>query len=360
MALASADAGIVERRAASPSLRFLSTLSRCREVVFLSHVHPDPDSLGSMLGLAHLVRAKLQLPTRMTQDGFIGRAENRAMVSCLDMELVPVETIVWSPDQGVVMVDSQPHTGRHTVPSDVPITAVIDHHDTSGDCSEVSFIDVRADAGATCTIVTEYLLEQRVSLPPRIATALYYGIDSELTGYPREGGPLDDAAMQFLYPHVDKDRLAFIRNARLPHSYFETLLQGLQNSFIYDKLIISWCGELTQPESVAEIADFLVRFEEVEWALAAGVYLDHFVLSLRTVRPRGEAGLLLQKVVSGMGRAGGHDRRAGGSIPLTSTSPTAIEQVRAQVRKRLLEALDIDECRGQRLVRRRELLQNLI
>jgi nanoRNase/pAp phosphatase (c-di-AMP/oligoRNAs hydrolase) len=242
----------------------------------------------------------------------------------------------------------------------VPITAVIDHHDTSGDCSEVSFIDVRADAGATCTIVTEYLLEQRVSLPPRIATALYYGIDSELTGYPREGGPLDDAAMQFLYPHVDKDRLAFIRNARLPHSYFETLLQGLQNSFIYDKLIISWCGELTQPESVAEIADFLVRFEEVEWALAAGVYLDHFVLSLRTVRPRGEAGLLLQKVVSGMGRAGGHDRRAGGSIPLTSTSPTAIEQVRAQVRKRLLEALDIDECRGQRLVRRRELLQNLI
>jgi hypothetical protein len=60
-----------------------------------------------------------------------------------------------------------------------------------------------------------------------------------------------------------------------------------------------------------------------------------------------------------MGRAGGHDRRAGGTINLTSTSSSAIEQIQGVLRRRLLKALHIDECRGQRLVSRKEMLQNL-
>src|SRR5262249_55523597 len=185
------------------------------------------------------------------------------------------------------------------------------------------------------------------------------GIESELTGYPREASAQDDAALLFLYPQAQKDLLAYIRNARLPHSYFETLLQALQNSFIYDKLVMSWAGELPQPELTAEIADFLIRFEEVEWAFCAGIYQDSMVLSARTVHHDGRAGTLLQQVVGRLGKAGGHDRRAGGSIPLESTAPTAVEQLRGQLRRRLLSALHIDECRGQRLVSRRELLSSL-
>ena len=37
--------------------RFLAGLHAADRVVFVSHVQPDPDSLGSMLGLAHLVAA---------------------------------------------------------------------------------------------------------------------------------------------------------------------------------------------------------------------------------------------------------------------------------------------------------------
>jgi nanoRNase/pAp phosphatase (c-di-AMP/oligoRNAs hydrolase) len=347
------------RRVGSPSSRFLSTLQGFREVILLSHVNPDPDSLGAMAGLAHLIRDRLQLPARMTRDGFIGRSENQALVRCLDLHLEPVETVAWKPDAAVVMVDSQPHTGRHSLPPNLAITAVIDHHDTPGDCTGVPFVDIRSSVGATCTLVTEYLLEQGVPLTPRVATALYYGIDSELSGYPREGGPLDDSAMQFLYPHVDKDKLVSIRNARLPLEYFETLVVALHNAFIYDRLILSWAGELSRPESVAEIADLLVRFQEIDWALCHGVYEETLLLSLRTVRPRAQAGLLLQRVVDGLGQAGGHHRRAGGAIPLTSRAASAVDQVRSQVRRRLLEVLGIEEHRGQRLVSRRDLLESI-
>ncbi|HMF17101.1 MAG TPA: DHH family phosphoesterase, partial [Gemmataceae bacterium] len=68
----------------------------------------------------------------------------------------------------------------------------------------------------------------------------------------------------------------------------------------------------------------------------------------------------LRQVVTRMGgRAGGHDRRAGGFIPLPGSSPTAIEQIQSDFRRRLLRALNIEECRGQRLVSRKEMLQNL-
>ena len=339
--------------------RFLAGLDDATSVTFVSHVHPDPDSLGSMLGLAHLVQTMLHKPTRMTRDGPISRAENRAMVDLLQLDLEPIEEITWSPGEAVVMVDSQPNTGRHNFDSDIPLYAVIDHHDTPGDLAGVAYTDVRCSLGATCSLVTSYLIEQEIALPPREATALYYGVETELGGYPREASSLDDSALLYLYPLADKDLLARIRNARLPQCHFECMLHALQSSFIYDRLIISWVNELPQPELAAEVVDFLIRFDEVDWAVCAGVYQDKLILSVRSALPKARAGEMLRQVVGKMGRAGGHDRRAGGTIYLPSTAPSAVEQVQARFRRRLLRALHIEECRGQRLVSRREMLQNL-
>src|SRR5262245_561264 len=184
-------------------------------------------------------------------------------------------------------------------------------------------------------------MEQNVALPKRLATALLYGIETELAGYPREASSLDDGALLYLYPLADKDLLARIRNARLPQAHFECLLQALQSSFIYDRLIVSWVNELPQPELAAEVVDFLIRFEEVDWAVCGGVYQDQLVLSVRSAAEGARAGEMLQKVVGKLGKAGGHDRRAGGAIPLASTAPSAIEQVQGELRRRLLRALRI-------------------
>jgi nanoRNase/pAp phosphatase (c-di-AMP/oligoRNAs hydrolase) len=339
--------------------RFLHTLTRCKQVTFVSHVHPDPDSLGSMLGLAHLVETKFGHPTRLTRDGIISRAENKAMVELLQLDLLSVDKIIWKPGDSVVMVDSQPNTGRHSLGRNVPLKAVIDHHETGGDLTGVPFADVRPNVGATCTLVTKYLLEQNVEVPPRVATALLYGIETEVTGYPREASACDDSALHFLYPLADKDLLARIRNARLPHSHFECLLQALQSSFIYDRLIISWVDDLPQPEQAAEVVDFMVRFEKVDWAVCGGVWQDKLILSVRTSLHGAQAGEMLQKVVGRLGKAGGHDRRAGGCIKFKKPTERAIEEVQAKLRKRFLRELDIEDKRGQRLVRLSEMLENL-
>ena len=224
-------------------------------------------------------------------------------------------------DDAVVMVDSQPNTGRHSFSETTDLYAVIDHHDTPGDLEGVPFVDIRATLGATCTLVTKYLVEQNVPIPEKVATALLYGIETEVTGYPREAGTADDEALIYLYPLADKDLIAQIRNARLPQSHFECMLQALQSSFIYDRLIISWVDELPQPDHAAEVVDFMIRFEKVDWAVCGGVYQDKLILSVRAAIEDARAGELLRQVVGELGRAGGHDRRAGGCIRLASTAP---------------------------------------
>ncbi len=342
-----------------PSDRFLIGLEPFRCVTFVSHVHPDPDSLAAMMGLAHLVEVRLKKPTRLTRDGLISRAENRAMVELLDIELYPIDKLDWAESEAVVMVDSQPNTGRHNLDDDCPLYAVLDHHDTPGDLEGVPFTDIRHDLGATCTLVTQYLREQQVEIPPRLATGLLYAIETEVSGYPREAGPQDEDALLHLYPLANKEIISRIRNARLPQSHFMGMLRALQSSFIYDRLIISWVSELPQPELAAEVVDFLVRFEEVDYAVCAGVFEDKLVLSARAAVEGAKIGDVLRQVVGKLGRAGGHDRRAGGTIPLTSTSARAVEEIQGELRRRLLRVLHIDECRGQRLMPRREMLQNL-
>jgi nanoRNase/pAp phosphatase (c-di-AMP/oligoRNAs hydrolase) len=360
MARKCADNGACSRDGSPrPSDRFLTGLEPFRCVTFVSHVHPDPDSLAAMMGLAHLVEVRLKKPTRLTRDGLISRAENRAMVELLDIELYPIDKLDWAESEAVVMVDSQPNTGRHNLDDDCPLYAVLDHHDTPGDLEGVPFTDIRHDLGATCTLVTQYLREQQVEIPPRLATGLLYAIETEVSGYPREAGPQDEDALLHLYPLANKEIISRIRNARLPQSHFMGMLRALQSSFIYDRLIISWVSELPQPELAAEVVDFLVRFEEVDYAVCAGVFEDKLVLSARAAVEGAKIGDVLRQVVGKLGRAGGHDRRAGGTIPLASTSARAVEEIQGELRRRLLRVLHIDECRGQRLMPRREMLQNL-
>jgi len=331
--------------------RLLAVLAPYDRVVLVSHVNPDPDSLASMLGLRALIEACLPgKPVIMTVDGMIARAENRAMVEWIPIPLTPVQDVAIDRSSAVVMVDSQPRTGRRSSESVTP-QIVIDHHETGGDLEGVVFQDVRTSLGASSTIVVGYLLEQKVVVTPPLATALLYGIESEILGYPREATPLDDGALVWLFPRADKELLARIRNPRLPQSHFATFQRALTNAFLYRDLIVAWCGEVAQPDIVAEVADFFVRFDQVNWVLSVGLYEDGLKLSLRAYDLGRQAGEILRDVVDGLGNAGGHDKRAGGLVPLADPSPKGVEEALTELRRRLLSQLDIDEQQGRRLLR---------
>jgi len=168
----------------------------------------------------------------------------------------------------------------------------------------------------------------------------------ELSGFPREASALDDAALQSLYPLIDRDIIARIKNAPLPDTFFETLLQALQSSFIYDKLLISWINDLPNPELCAQCVDFLVRHEGIQWAICAGVYNDQMILSVRTNSPRAQAGEILRQSCKN-GWPGGRTRPTRRRFHSAAQHRLERgEQVQSEFRRRVLKVLQIEETRG--------------
>jgi nanoRNase/pAp phosphatase (c-di-AMP/oligoRNAs hydrolase) len=339
------------------SERLLATLAPYQRILVVSHVNPDPDSLASMLGLKALIdHCQPDKQVVLTVDGIIARAENRVMVELIPIPLEPVESVAITPATAVAMVDTQPWTGRRASEALRPVV-VIDHHETGGVLTGVQFRDIRAHVGASSTMVTGYLLEQSVPVAPHLATALLYGIESESSGFPREAGPLDDGALVWLFPRADKDLLAQIRNPKLPQSHFATVQHALANAFLYQDVVVSWCGTVTQPDIIAELADFFIRFDQVNWAVTIGVFDRLLKLSVRVAHLGGHSGEVLREVVNGFGAAGGHDKRAGGAIPLTDTSPAAIDKLLRTIRHRLLNRLGKNEQEGHRLLEASPVIQ---
>ena len=152
--------------------------------------------------------------------------------------------------------------------------------------------------------MTGYLIEQGGRHPAARPPA--YGIDSETTGYPREASSLDDGA-DLALSRADKDLLAQIRNPKLPQSHFATFQHALANAFLYDKVVVTWCGTVTQPDIVAEIADFFVRFDRINSSLPRRLRRPQALPCAGSLG--GRAGETLHTVVNGLGSAGGHDMR---------------------------------------------------
>lgn len=326
----------------------MAALNGPGSLVILPHDNPDPDALASAATVKYLAKETLGKEAAIALGGIIGRAENRAMLTYLNISLVPIGEIAFAADTSVVLVDTQPGRANNALPESIVPAAVIDHHPVYGEYEGVQFRDLRDQYGATSTILTEYLRESGVAVDSKIATALFYGIAAETQDLGREAGPPDIAASQFLYPYTNKRRLAKIENARVPREYFAVFRDAVEEAVIYGKVVISDLGDVRYPDMVAEVADFLLRLDAVEWAVAIAVFDKHLHVSVRTTDRNTNAGELLRKVL-GSRSAGGHDLIAGGRVRIDEGGIVR-EKAAVRVKERLLKALGIDATTGEHLV----------
>jgi nanoRNase/pAp phosphatase (c-di-AMP/oligoRNAs hydrolase) len=327
---------------------FLQAVDRPGPLVILPHDNPDPDALASAAALKYLAATVLKKEAHIALGGIVGRAENRAMLTYLNITLVPVGEVSFGGDTLVTLVDTQPNRPNNSLPEGVVPAVVIDHHPAYDRYEGVAHLDLREQYGATSTIVTEYVRDSKLVPEPKIATALFYGIAAETQDLGREATAADIEASHFLYPYTNKRRLAKIENARVPREYFRGFRESIERATLYDKVIVSILGEVQYPDMVAEVADFLLRLDEVEWAAAIGMFNGCLHCSIRTTDREVNAGELLQQVL-GSKSAGGHDMIAGGRLHV-GDDPAMRAQVAAMVRDRLLAALRVDAASGQPLV----------
>ena len=333
-------------RAMLPAL--LQAIARPGPIVILPHDNPDPDALASAATLTYLFRELGKRDATIALGGIVGRAENRAMLTYLNINLIPVSSIGFAAETIVALVDTQPGRSNNSLPEGVTPTIVIDHHPAYADYGAVPYLDLRTDYGATSTILAEYLRESRLPIDAKIATALFYGIAAETQDLGRESTAADVSASMFLYPHTNKRRLAKIENARVPKEYFKGFRDAIEEARVYDKIVISVLHDVQYPDMVAEVADFLLRLDGIEWAAAMGFYNKWLHVSLRTTNRDLNAGDLLQKVL-GSKSAGGHDMIAGGRVRVEEGG-VAMEKAAVRIKDRLLKSLGVETSNPKALV----------
>lgn len=316
--------------------RLEAALHGARRCLVLTHDNPDPDALASAFTLRHLLEHGLGIAATVAFSGVIGRAENRAMIQALEMIPEPLSTLDVSGYDAVALVDSQPGTGNNSLPEGLRARIVIDHHPPKSGPVDADLADIRPDYGSTATILAEYAEEMGVRLPVNLSTALFYALKSETQDLGRETSEPDRGAYFRLLARADMRAVALIQRARVPREYFDAFRTAIDGAQVLGCIVITDLGVVPAPDMVAEIADFLLRLQEVEWSCAFGRHENTVIVSLRTSDPDAHAGQMIRGAVAGLGTAGGHGTMAGAQIPITDRNQ---DEVVARLRARILEAL---------------------
>lgn len=341
--------GVLTAVASSKVGQFLATIRRSKDILILSHNNPDPDALASASALRWMIQQMLGKTPTIGLAGIVGRAENRALVERLGAPLVKMDSFPSGFGGGVILVDTQPRRANNFLPPDLTPIAVIDHHPDGGEVRAVPFVDLRESYGATATIVTDYLEEAELTIDPRVATGLFYGISSETQHLGRDTMSRDIAACQFLYPYVSKRLLGEIQHPPLPREHFELIGMAVRSALLYEDTVAAVLESVPYPDAVAEIADFLARLEKAEWSIVLALKECELYVSVRANRHDARAGEILSSILPS-GAAGGHGMIAGGKV---TASERGWRSQAARIIRDFLTAIGRSGVPGQRLIGQR-------
>jgi nanoRNase/pAp phosphatase (c-di-AMP/oligoRNAs hydrolase) len=333
--------------------RVLAALEGAGKTLIVSHNNPDPDSLVSSIGLQRIFNRQLSGEFSLGYSGIIGRSENKALLKYSGGKFVPLDQLDLSSFDAMVMVDTQPGAHNHSIPSDAPVRVVLDHHPRKkGNSESVEYADIRVRYGATATMVFEFFEDLNLPISRKMATLFYYAIQSETRNLGRDVCERDRLAFMKLFPIVDHQSLSRIENAQVNASYFLYFHRALEEAYIYGDVLFTFIGEVEDPDIIAEIADYFLRYEAINWSVCLGRYDGTLYASLRSNDKRARAGEVAITIADGIGVAGGHGMTAGAQIALPegdSGNGGTAETVE-DVRHRVLKTLKVSRRKRRKLL----------
>jgi len=157
-------------------------------------------------------------------------------------------------------------------------------------------------------------------------------------------------AFNFLFPKIAPRTFAAIENPSVPKSYYLKFADAIDHSVQYGDVIISYMGSLTNPDIAPEMADFLLRMENIRWTLCLGEFKDELILSVRTSRRGWIAGKVALRILKGIGTGGGHEKAAGGKVVLTGMTPAERTRTVKKITERFLKIVGVENRAGRPLV----------
>ncbi|WP_123619731.1 bifunctional oligoribonuclease/PAP phosphatase NrnA [Halorubrum sp. CSM-61] len=322
-------------------LRALRNLSG--PLLVVAHDNPDPDAIASAIGLAR-VAEEVGVPADACYGGEIAHQENRAMVNLLDLSLRTFDDIDLDDYDGVALVDHSRAGINDSLPEGYPVTIVVDHHPPRGPVAG-EFVDIRPDAGATSTLIEEYLSRLGVEPDRGLATALLYGIRIDTKDFTRSTSIPDFEAAASLSTYADESTLERVESPSVSPETLRVLARAIEGRDVRGSTVASCVGEIADRDALAQAADRLLDLEGIAVTFVFG-YTDGVIYGSARARSADlDVGELLRDALDPVGSAGGHATMAGAQVPLGILQEVSDEEsledvVEAFVAGRFFEALD--------------------
>jgi nanoRNase/pAp phosphatase (c-di-AMP/oligoRNAs hydrolase) len=338
---------------ATPGKRFARTVGSLDDAAVLMHPNPDPDAMSCALAAATIAEG-VDTDTTLYHPGQIRHHENRAFETVLDVDFERIGSAGEIEEDEVILVDHNEPRGFEGARNLDPV-AVVDHH--PGDGSGSGFTDVRPDNGACATVFAEYFRQlghrpvdpdadddDGRAIPPRVATGLLYGIQSD-TKHLTSGCSADEFdAAAYLYPGIEEDKLDRIANPDMDVESIEVKARAITARDVRGVFAISDVGQVSNVDSIPQAADELRRLEGVNAVVVLGHNDGTIQLSGRSTDDRVHMGKVIETAVEvvPMADGGGHARMGGGQIPVDHMEGLGPSEglTREELKERLFDAMN--------------------
>jgi nanoRNase/pAp phosphatase (c-di-AMP/oligoRNAs hydrolase) len=275
-------------------------------------IKPDPDSIASSLALKTLLLKSIKYATT-AYVGEITRQENIALVKLLNIPMERIEEVDLTEFNRTAILDGQPP--HFDILEDRHLDVIIDHHPIVKGY-DATFKDIRPSYGSTSTIMTEYLNAARIKPTIRLSTALLYGIKTDTNNFERDTRAEDVWAFRYLFPRANKNVLRKIELSELSPEILNYFKMAFEKMKIFKDKIFVHMGEIDNPDVCVQLADFLMRVNNISSTVVSSVVDDNLVIILRSDGYRKDTGKMATKLFGDLGSAGGHRSAARAEIPL--------------------------------------------
>lgn len=249
--------------------RFREVVSSSKRAAIFTHPYPDPDAIGSMMGVRWLF-SKIGISADLFYSGTISHPQNRSMVNLLEPELLPLDSYSAGSYDLNISVDCVPENAG--APSaDFRFDIVVDHHKDAPKNFDGIYVNMRA--GSACATVYEIM--ERLGLEfdeneSKVATAMMIGITSDTEFLMSDDcSDYEFNAWAKLFPFRDPLLLKQIVNFERPRFWTDAKAAAVTSAVVEDSVGVVGMGVIPAKhrDMIADMADEMVTWEDVNTAV---------------------------------------------------------------------------------------------
>ena len=242
-------------------------------VAIFTHPYPDPDALGSMMGLKWML-SKFGIASDLFYTGIISHPQNRSKVNLLDPELIGLDSYLDSNYGMKVSVDCIPENAG--VPSGkFKFDVVIDHHKDTPKNFDGLYINFKAgSACGTIYSIIEHMGLEFDENDSRVATGMMVGITTDTEFLMSDDcSDYEFNAWSKLFPHRDPVLLKQIVNFERPKFWTESKALASSAATVEDSVGVVGMGIIPSKhrDMIADMADEMVTWEDINTAIVFAI-----------------------------------------------------------------------------------------